>query len=244
MLQPKKNINLVTICFMVNYALLLPFSTAFAEKPSPVISAFYCSSDEIPFIGELMPHMLSIMENPKVRTELNLTDDQLGKMKEVDRGFLAGVKEALTRNGNTSEVLLWNGGRSENHVMAIGKFSEDARKRTNAILKRQQLERMQEILLQLKGILSIPKKDIRPLLRLDAKQERSIDEIKSDIFSEIDKTASPDSVIASAGRCKFVISTDRKISTLMMKGEQSFSQLLSPEQKAIIEKLKGNPFSH
>ncbi len=232
------------ICVIMSLAFVLQaVEPSFSAEPAPVISAFYCSSEDLPFIGELMPHMLSIVENDKVRAELNLSDAQIEKMRDVDRGFFAGVKEVLTRNESKDGELLQNGGRSENHVMAIGKFSEDARKRTNEILKSHQLARMQEILLQLKGVLSIPKKDLRQLLRLDPKQERAIDEIRSGIFKKMDETSSPDSVIASAGRCKFVTSTKRDISILLEKGEKSVYLLLSPEQKATVERLKGKPFS-
>jgi len=237
------NLNHFIICLMISFAFILPVQPALSATPSPVISAFYCSSEKIPFIGELMPHMLSIMENSKVRAELNLSDDQLEQMRQVDRGFISGVKEVLNRNQSNGGGMMRNGVRTENHVMAIGKFSEDARKRTNAILKSAQLARMQEIVLQLKGVLSIPKKDLRQLLRMDAKQERAIDEIRSGIFREIDETASPDSVIASAGRCKFIISTKHDVSVLLKKGEHAVYLLLNPAQKAIIEKMKGKPFS-
>lgn len=207
---------------------LLATNPASSIEQDPIIYAFYCPSEEIPFIGELMPPVLHVLEDDKVKAELALSNSQVEKLREVDKAFLAGLKDILTHNDGSRSI--------EDHVVAIGKLSEDARKRTNEILKPHQMSRMREILLQLYGVLFVPKKDLRQLLRLDRDQERAIDEIRSGVFRRIDETASP-------GRCKFVTSTKRDISILLEKGEKSVYLLLSPEQKATVEKLKGKPFS-
>lgn len=217
--------------------------SSYSAEHTPIIYAFYCSSEEIPFIGELMPPILSIMEDDKVKAELDLSNTQIEKLREIDKAFFAGLKDVLTRDENKGRELMLNGGRIEDHVIAIGKISEDARKRTTEILKPHQLFRMKELLLQLEGVLFIPKKDLRQLLRLDKKQERAIDEIRSGIFKRIDETTSPDSVIASASRCKFATSTNRDISILLEESEKLVYRLLSPEQKGNFEKLKGKSFS-
>jgi len=237
-LSIKKNSRYLPHIIISLLFVLLSTNPAFSTEQAPVISAFYCSSEEIPFIGELMPHMISTMENDKVKAELGLSNEQIEMMRDVDKGFIAGIKEVLTRNEDNDDEPLRSGGKSENHVMAIGKFSEDARMRTHEILKRNQRARMQELILQLNGVLSIPKKDLRQLLKPDATQERAIDEIRSGIFKYMDETASPEEVVASAGRCKFVISTKQDVAILMEKGEKSVYQLLSPEQKATVEKLQ------
>lgn len=217
--------------------------SSYSSEHTPIIYAFYCSSEKIPFIGELMPPILSVMEDDKVKAELDLSNTQIGKLREIDKAFFAGLKDVLTRKENIDHELLANNRRIEDHVIAIGKLSEDARKRTNEILKPHQLSRMKELLLQIKGILSIPKKDLRQLLRLDREQEFAIDSIRAGIFKKINETTSPDSVIASTGRCKFATSTNRDIAILLEESEKSVYRLLNPEQKATIEKFKGKPFS-
>ena len=164
-LSIKKNSRYLPHIIISFLFVLLATNPAYSTEQAPVISAFYCSSEEIPFIGELMPHMISIMENDKVKAELGLSNEQIEKMREVDKGFISGIKEALARNEDNGDEPLRSGGKSGNHVIAIGKFSEDARKRTQEILKRNQGARMQEIILQLNGVLSIPKKDLRHLLK-------------------------------------------------------------------------------
>jgi hypothetical protein len=241
-----KKISRCAICLIMNLAFVLlaaksSYSAEHAEY-APIIYAFYCSSEEIAFIGELIPP-LSLVDDDKVKAELDLSETQIEKMKEVNKAFFVGVKDVLTRNENKGRELMRSGGTIEDHVVAIGKLSEDARKRTNEILKPHQLARMNELLLQLKGVLTIPKKDLRQLLGLDRKQERAIDEIRSDIFKRINETTSPDSVIASTGRCKFVASTKREIAILLEESEKSVYRLLSPEQKENVEKLKGKSFS-
>lgn len=239
-----KKFNRYVICVIMNLAfvLLAVKSSYSADNTSPTY-AFYCSSEEIAFIGELMFPALTIMEDDKVKADLDLSNTQIEKMREMDKAFVNGIKDVLTRNGNKGHELLLSGGRIEDHVIAIGKLFEDARKRTSEILKPHQLYRMKELLFKLKGILFIPKKDLKPLLRLDKKQERAIDEIRSAIFKRIDETTSPDAVIASAGRCKFATSTNREVAILLEQSEKSVYRILSPEQKENLEKLKGKPFS-
>lgn len=238
-----KKINRYTIWLIMSFAFVTLVNLSYSAERAPTIYAFYCSSEEIPFIGELMPPILSIMEDDNVKAELDLSNTQIEKLRGIDKAFFTGLKDVLTRDENKARDLLLNGERIKDHVIAIGKLSEDARKRTNEILKPYQQSRMKELLLQLEGVLTIPKKDLRQLLRLDKKQERAIDEIRSGIFKRIDETTSPDSVIASASRCKFATSTNRDIAILLGESEKLVYLLLSPEQKATIEKLKGKSFS-
>ncbi len=220
-----------------------PSKPAYSAERAPVIYAFYCPSEEIAFIGELMPPVLSTIENDKVRAELGLTDTQIKNMKEMENMFLSGIGSVLAHSENKERDRMGDSRRSRDNVIAIGKFSEDARKRTNDILKPRQLLRMQEILLQRYGLLSIPKKDLRQLMTLEAKQERAIDEIRSDIFRAINKTALPDSVVALPDGCKFVSVTNPDIGILLQESEKKARRLLSPEQNNILEKIKGKDFS-
>jgi hypothetical protein len=243
MLIPIKKMSLYAICVIVALAFAaLHAKESCAAEPSPVVLAFYCPSEEIDFIGELL-FPLSVIENSKGKAQLDLSDIQVEKMRETDKAFLDGVKDVLTRNENKGRDPMGGDVRVEDHVIAIGKLAEDARKRTNDILKPHQMSRLKELLLQFNGVLSVPKKDLRQLLRLDRKQERAIDEIRSGIFKRIDETTSPDSVIASSGRCKFATSTNQAVARSLEEGDKSIYRLLSPEQKEQIEKLKGKSAS-
>jgi len=240
---PIKKMSRYAIRLIISISFLLPVNLSYSAENTPIIAAFYCSSEDIPFIGELMPPILPIMQNEKVRAELDLSNAQIERLKEIEKVFFTGIKDILAEDENRGRELRLKGGRIEDHVIAIGKLSEDARKRTNEILKPHQQSRMKELLLQLKGVLPVPKKDLRQLLRLDREQERAIDEIRSGIFKRIDETTSQDSVIASAGRCKFATSSNRDVAVLLEEGEKSAYRLMSPEQKSTIEKLKGKSFS-
>ncbi|MEM3101608.1 MAG: hypothetical protein QXT99_09705 [Candidatus Nitrosotenuis sp.] len=204
------------------------------------VYAFYCPSEEIPFIGELMFSTLPILEDNNVKAELGLSNTQLEKMREIDKEFVAGIKDVLLVNKGGNTEITEKKKEIKNHVIAIGKLTEDARKRTSEVLKPYQLRRMKELLLEKKGLLFIPRKDLVPLLRLDKKQERIIDEIRSNIFKKIDETASPDSVIASAEQCKLAMSTSRDLAVLLEESEKTIYNLLTPDQKANFEKLKVN----
>jgi len=213
-----------------------------AEEPRLTISAFYCSSEEIPFIGELMPSFLSIMDTDKVKTELNLSNAQIEEIRKIDNSLSAGLKDILMNDEKKIDELMVNGGKIEDHLVAVRKkISDDVRKRMREVLKPHQDARMREIMVQIYGVIFIPKKDLRELLKLEKKQERAIDELRSNIFKEIDKSVPHELIIASSSRCKFVTSIYNK--QLFKEAEREVYRILNDEQREIIQNLKGNPFS-
>jgi hypothetical protein len=206
-------------------------------------AAFYCPADDITFIGELMTPILSVLEDQKVRTELGLSDDQLEKMTEIEKAYDAGIRGGLSgTDGRTGEIMK-GGGTTEGYVLAVGKMSEETRRKTNDVLKRKQMQRMQEIVLQLYGVLFVPKKDLRQMLDLDREQERGIDEIKSRVFAKIDGTAAPGQVTVAANRCTFAKLSAPDVAALLRESEQAAKQLLNPGQARTVEKFKGEPFT-
>lgn len=242
MYDKNRTMNRSLLLFMIFAGLIsvLTASIAFADETTkaphaggsvPVVLAFFCPSEEIGYIGELL-FPLTILENSKVKADLDITDAQLAKMKEADKAFLDGIKDVLNRN-----VDKGGGVRMEDHIIAIGKLAEDARQRSNDILKSHKVDRLREILLQTNGLLSIPKKDIRQVLRLEREQERKVDEIKARIFRKIDET-SPQAPGAK-DRCRFVVSTSQEVARALVDGNKAIAQLLTPEQKEQVEKLKG-----
>jgi hypothetical protein len=239
-----KKFKSYVICLIINLAfVLLAGKSSYSAEHTLAIYAFYCSSEEIAFIGELMPPILSILEDDKVKAELDLSNTQIEKMREMDKAFLTGIEDVITRNESKANELILSTGKIEDYVLAIGKLSENARKRTNEILKPHQISRMKELLLQLYGLMFVPKKDLRQLLRLERNRERAIDELRSGIFKKINETTLPDSVIVSSSRCKYVTTTNQDIVILLKESGKAVYRLMSPEQKENIEKLKGKPFS-
>ncbi len=228
------------LALVVAFSLLPP--AAVAADRSQLFGAFYCPAEEIPFIGELMAPVIVVLENPKVKAELELTDDQIAAMREVEKDFDVGIREVLV--GAKGEMDNWAaaGGKIEDHIINIGKISEDSRKKTHSVLKKKQLPRMQEIMLQLYGVLFIPKKDLRQMLQLDRTQERQIDEIKARVLKKIDEVTPPDMVAVAANKCKFATPAKPDLAAMLEESQKAILQLLSAEQRNIIERLKGKPF--
>jgi len=213
-----------------------PAKASPAAEPVPVVLAFFCPSEEIGYIGELL-FPLNILETSKVKADLEITDAQQANMKEMDKAFINGLKDMLTRNENRGSGQTGSSDRIEDYILAIGKLAEDARQRSNDILNTHKAARLREILLQTNGLLSIPKKDIRQVLKLEREQERKIDEIKADVFKKIDESSPRTS--GSKDRCRFVISTSQDVARVLADGNKAIAQLLTPEQKELVEKLKG-----
>ncbi|HJV65345.1 MAG TPA: hypothetical protein VJ550_06430 [Geomonas sp.] len=195
------------------------------------MAAVYCASDELPFIGELLPSMRWVTEDPKAKAELALTPLQQTKLRESEENFDAGLKSWLNNQPPSP------GKATMAEIKGVGKMVEEARKRTGDVLKPHQLSRLRELMLQRVGLLSIPKKDLQQVLRLERSQERSIDEIRSSVFAGMDKKAK---VVATDGRCKLVRApATPEMSRLLAESEKSVYRLLSKEQKEMVEKLKG-----
>jgi hypothetical protein len=215
----------------------------FSHAADRLIAAFYCPTDDIAFIGDLMTPIVSVLADQNVRAELGLTGDQIEKMTEIEKTYDAGIKGVLSGGDERSRELPKGGETTEGYVLAIGKMSDDSRKKTNEVLKRRQMQRMQEIVLQLSGVLFVPKKDLRQMLELSREQERGIDEIKARIFAKIAGTAAPDQLTVAANRCAFAKFAAPDLTALLQASEQAAKQLLNPEQLRTIEKLKGEPFT-
>jgi hypothetical protein len=231
------------------FALVGFVGLSFILQPGPsgaadrLIAAFYCPANDIPFIGELMTPVVAVLEDPKVRAELGLDGDQVEKMTEVEKKFNAGVKDLLSGGGERSREVMKAGGPVEEPLMAVGKMSEDSRRKTNDVLTRKQMQRMQEIVLQLYGVLFVPRKDLRQMLDLNREQERGIDQIKSRVFAKIDETKAPDQFTAAANRCTFATLARPEITALLKESEQAASRLLNSEQARTVEKFRGEPFT-
>lgn len=237
-----KMIHRCALSALVGLAFLLRPEPSGAADQVRLLTAFYCPTDDIAFIGELMPPLVTVLEDEKVRAELGLTADQIEKLRDVEKRYTAGVRGVLSGGDEKSREVMKADGKNEEHVLAIGGMSEEARKKTNEILKKKQLLRMQEILLQMFGVLFVPKKDLWQMLELDRQQERGIDEIKSRIFMKIDETPASDQVTVAANRCTFATRVNLGSAELLAESEKSVYLLLNPEQKKVIERLKGPPF--
>jgi len=214
-----------------------------ARAADRLVAAFYCPSADIARIGELMTPVVSVLEDRKVRAELGLTDDQIEQLTEFETTYNAGIRGGLSGTDERSSGLMKGGGTEEGYVLAVGQMSEETRRKTNDVLKRKQMQRLQEIVLQLYGVLFVPKKDLRQMLELTKEQERGIDEIKSRIFAKIDETAAPGQVTAAANRCTFATLAAPELTALLKQSELEAARLLNAEQMRTVDKLKGEPFT-
>jgi hypothetical protein len=234
---------------MCRCALAALAGLAFALQPGPscaadrLVAAFYCPADDLAFIGELMTPIVSVLDDQKVRVELGLSGEQIEKMTEIEKAYNAGIRGGLSGTDQRSSEFMKSGGTTEGYVLAVGKMSEETRRKTNDVLKRKQMQRMQEIVLQLYGVLFVPKKDLRQMLDLSKEQERGIDEIKSRIFAKIDETAAPDQITAAANRCTFATRAAPDLTALLKHSELEATRLLNAGQMRTVDTLKGEPFT-
>lgn len=224
--------RLVLVNLAAAASVLAVAGSAPAADEHPTIGAMYCAAEELPYIGELLPSMRWVVEDPKAKAELGLTPLQLTKLRESEDNFNAGLKNWLNNQPPSQ------GKATTAEIMGVGRMVEEARKRTGDVLKPHQLSRLKELLLQRVGLLSIPKKDLQQVLRLERSQERAIDEIRSSVFQKMDRDKKT-KVVATDGRCKLVLAPAAGMEKVLADGERSVDRLLTGDQKEMVEKLKG-----
>lgn len=122
------------------------------------------------------------------------------------------------------------------------KLVNDSRKKVAEILKPDQLKRMRNFWLQLYGLWIIPGKDLQELLRLTTTQEKNIDLIRAQVFRNINDASDKPVRPKSPEQCKVAVINNDRLFKMVKQGEQSALEVLTPEQRNILEKIKGKPF--
>lgn len=239
--MPNLRLWLCTLTAIAGLGGLIPPAPAAAADR--LVAAFYCPAVDLPFVGDLLTPIVSVLEDQRVRAEVGLSADQAERLAAVEAEYNAGVKGLLAGGDERSRELTKAGAPPDGLVQAVGKMSEDSHRKTNEILDRTQTQRLQEIVLQRYGVLFVPKRELRQILGLSREQERGIDEIKSRIFAGISETAAPGEAVVAANRCAFATLGGPRIGALLRDGEQAARRLLSSEQARTVERFAGKPFA-
>ncbi|MCM2359249.1 MAG: hypothetical protein NDI77_13960 [Geobacteraceae bacterium] len=208
--------------------------------PDPMMIV-YCSSEQLGFNGEVVAP-LQLLQRKEIADELGLTGSQLDNIKEADQQFNAGLKEWLDKQAGSAAFSQQRKEKAGGLDMDIAKQVGETRKKVAEILKQGQLRRMRSISLQMYGLWVIPIKDMQELLRLTTTQEAKLDGIRAQLFRKINDASDAPVKPSSPVQCKIVAVNNEKIRSLVVQSERAAYEILSPEQKETLEKMKGKPF--
>jgi len=202
---------------------------AASEADIERMSVIYCGGEDAAFKGEVM-FSLKFLQTKQVQSELGLTDAQINKLGE-----------ALEKTSSVLTAPYAKTGYQNESFDEVEKKRDASRKRVAEILKPQQLSRFKGILVQLYGPFSLPKKDLRDVLRLTPEQKYQVDGIMAQLFAKLNEISDNPLKANATGTCKYVPVDNAKRTDIVNNSEKAFLNLLSLEQKQVIEKIKGKP---
>jgi Spy/CpxP family protein refolding chaperone len=164
-----------------------------------------------------------LLNAPTVQKELNLTEDQQAKIKEIrDKGRAAG-RELF------SGMRDWSEEERRTKMEEIGKKSQ-AQAEENALLPKQ-LERLKGIALQAAGVQALNDKQVQQDLKLEDYQTAAIRVIGARSGKKIRELFTGGGDPQTAGS---------KIEEIRKESEKQTVDLLTDDQKASLERMKGD----
>jgi Spy/CpxP family protein refolding chaperone len=182
---------------------------------------------------------LELLENSQIKKELNITDEQSAKIKELDTQFRAKLKEKVA--DVKIEELKGDDAKIKAKYTEIDKESQAFRTKVGEVLKPDQVTRLKQIFLQIYGFGPLTSNDYSEELKLTDEQTGKIKTIQEDLFTNM--KASWTTPTGSEDEKNKTIANNRKQMEQILKdsNDQTLA-VLTDEQKKALETLKGKEF--
>jgi Spy/CpxP family protein refolding chaperone len=202
---------------------------ALADPPAETTPPAPDRTRVLPGAGRPGSDPLQLLQLPKVQQELQLTEEQIQKLKAID----TGTRERLRQRTRGADL--------ERQV-------QQTRQQVADVLKPQQLARFRGILLQVNGWEpeSPPPRsrgqNVRNPIELSPQQRQQLTTLQEQtnqrIRGNVTRTRSSD----PAAICQTVNANRQRIEPIRQASQQQALEALTPEQRATLDKLKGEPF--
>ncbi len=182
---------------------------------------------------------LGLLSAEKVQKELKLSDAQVTKIRETGKKLGAEMWEPLARvrkipDRKTAWVKM-------NEV--LNQFDEKARDQLRDVLSEEQLTRLYQIRLQVRGPLyGLNNSWIAEKLKLTGEQAKRAAAIRTAMQDEIYQLLSGPSDASPEQPHRKMAELGEKYNKVRRRADKQALGLLTPEQKEALEKLKGEKF--
>lgn len=207
-------------------------SAVFADEPAPELKtiepeplfAIFCFSDHFYMVGDLLvsPQMLN---KTLLQQDLALTDLQRSSLNELS----GRIQDSLVRYQSSS----FKGISYE----IIDREAGEAHKRMLDILRPTLADRVRELMIQYYGLLIVSPQDMRRMFHLTAKQEYSIESLRSEMFSRINKTLSQPLKDDVGPVCQMAVINTDELRALIKSAEQQVEEVFSSDQLPTKERM-------
>ena len=177
--------------------------------------------------------LLALLQSETVQKDLQLTPEQIDKLKEVRKTAFRGLGERRRRPEDLSDEQ-----RKELRKKAEAQAAE-TKKKIEAILTPKQMERLKEIRLQWVGLGALADPDVRKALNLTDEQKEKIKKLRNEL---LDKATDLRKDVRKADRDerqKKMAEARDKVQKLRKKTLDDILALLTTEQRAQFDKMLG-----
>ena len=177
--------------------------------------------------------LLAPLQRETVQKDLQLTPEQIDKLKEVGKTAFRGLGEQRPRPGNLSDEQ-----RKELRTKIEARAAE-IKKKIEAILTPKQMERLKEIRLQWAGPAALADPDVRKALNLTDDQKEKIKKLRQELFGKENDLRKDVGKLSREERRTKMADIRNKVQKLRKKALDDILALLTTEQRAQFDKMLG-----
>ncbi len=183
--------------------------------------------------------LLGLLRVEQVQKELKLSEDQLSKVSEIGEKLQVEMREQYA---GLREIQDMQERRAKMTEMS-NQFDEKARGQLREVLSREQMMRLFQIRLRVRGTLdALNNRWIAGRLELTDEQKKKAAELDKATQDKISEAYAPLRDLSQEERREKMAELREKITKLREDAEQKAAGLLTAEQKEALEKMKGEKF--
>lgn len=208
-------------------ALLLASTTVLAQQQQQGQNRFQGRGGFGGGFGGGGDNVFALLGNEKVQKELELVDEQKADLKKLGEDAQAKMREAMT-GFNFREASEADRTKLREKTEALTK---DARKKVDEILIPDQVKRLKEISLQVRGTRALGDPEIVAALTITADQTAAIEKVREDMGPKYRE--------AFGGSRE---ENEKKMAELRKESTDKTLAVLSATQREKFEKMKGEKF--
>jgi hypothetical protein len=183
---------------------------------------------------------LALIQSEQVRKELNITDDQIAQLKTVEQELRATLKQKTS--GLDMKELQKDDAKLKALYADLDKDIQQSREKIGKILTPEQVKRIREISLQQFGFGVLTLADVSQDIKITPEQQAEMDKLREQLFKDM-KTAWEVPSGTDEERQKIIANNRKKMDQIVQASNDKALALLTDEQKATLETLKGEKFT-
>jgi Spy/CpxP family protein refolding chaperone len=183
--------------------------------------------------------LLGLLRVEQVQKELKLSEDQVAKVNEVTEKLREAMREQYAGLRDIEDMQE----RRAKMTELSDQFDRKARGELREVLSREQMMRLFQIRLQVRGaVYALTNSRIADRLKLSDEQKKKAAELDKATQDKITEAYSALSNLSQEERREKMAELREKITKLREDAEQKAVGLLTAEQKEAFEKMKGEKF--